>query len=123
MEPRPGSLSVVSCVASSTAKIITMPRLYTPLFLLSCLTAVLILPNFVLAHLIEIPAGKKECFFEDLHVHDKVSVFRCIHKIFLPDSSHTLDDCDLSGWRWRPPRHRLLGSHFPLPICGLSHTI
>lgn len=25
-----------------------------------------------LAHLIEVPAGKKECFFEDLHVNDKV---------------------------------------------------
>ncbi|KZV65808.1 supernatant protein factor, C-terminal domain-containing protein [Peniophora sp. CONT] len=27
-----------------------------------------------LAHLIEVPAGKKECFFEDLHVNDKMTV-------------------------------------------------
>ena len=53
-----------------------MPRPYTLSFLFSCLTFVLILPTVVLAHLIEIPAGKKECFFEDLHVHDKVSVGR-----------------------------------------------
>lgn len=25
------------------------------------------------AHMVEVPAGKKECFFEDLHVNDKVS--------------------------------------------------
>ncbi|KAG8704234.1 p24 complex component [Ceratobasidium sp. 395] len=26
------------------------------------------------AHMIEVPAGKKECFFEDLHVNDKMTV-------------------------------------------------
>lgn len=26
------------------------------------------------AHMIDVPAGKKECFFEDLHVHDKMTV-------------------------------------------------
>jgi hypothetical protein len=30
------------------------------------------LPALVSAHMVEVPAGKKECFFEDLHVHDKV---------------------------------------------------
>jgi len=72
-KPWPGSFFV--CVVVSTSpKVITMPRPYAISFLFSCLTFVLILPTFVLAHLIEIPAGKKECFFEDLHVHDKVSV-------------------------------------------------
>lgn len=111
----------VCVVCAVNCKVITMPRPYSPLFLFSCLASILILPTFVLAHLIEIPAGKKECFFEDLHVHDKVSVFRCVHKVFLPDSSYNLDDCDISGWRWRPPRYRLLGSHFPLSIRSLSH--
>jgi hypothetical protein len=30
------------------------------------------LPALISSHMIEVPAGKKECFFEDLHVHDKV---------------------------------------------------
>lgn len=25
------------------------------------------------AHMIDVPAGKKECFFEDLHINDKAS--------------------------------------------------
>ncbi|KAJ2933676.1 hypothetical protein H1R20_g3405, partial [Candolleomyces eurysporus] len=33
-----------------------------------------LLPALVSAHMIEVPAGKKECFFEDLHVHDKMTV-------------------------------------------------
>ncbi|KAF5393553.1 hypothetical protein D9757_000273 [Collybiopsis confluens] len=32
------------------------------------------LQSIVLAHLIDIPAGKKECFFEDLHKQDKMTV-------------------------------------------------
>ncbi|KAF5321650.1 hypothetical protein D9619_001005 [Psilocybe cf. subviscida] len=51
-----------------------MFRHYTPSFLLSCLAILAILPSLVSSHLIEIPAGKKECFFEDLHVHDKMTV-------------------------------------------------
>ena len=33
-----------------------------------------LLPALVFAHIIEVPAGKKECFFEDLHVRDKMTV-------------------------------------------------
>ncbi|CAL1700560.1 unnamed protein product [Somion occarium] len=33
-----------------------------------------VLPTFVLSHMIEVPASKKECFFEDLHVNDKMTV-------------------------------------------------
>ena len=32
----------------------------------------LVLPMLASAHMIEVPAAKKECFFEDLHVNDKV---------------------------------------------------
>ncbi|KDR83405.1 hypothetical protein GALMADRAFT_85507 [Galerina marginata CBS 339.88] len=51
-----------------------MLRLYTHSFLFSCLTILVLLPSLISAHLIEVPAGKKECFFEDLHVHDKMTV-------------------------------------------------
>ncbi|KAJ7937321.1 COPII-coated vesicle protein [Mycena leptocephala] len=33
-----------------------------------------LLPPLLSAHLIDIDAGKKECFFEDLHQHDKMTV-------------------------------------------------
>jgi len=49
----------------------TMPRLYD---LFSCLFILTILPSFVSAHLVEVTAGKKECFFEDLHINDKMTV-------------------------------------------------
>jgi hypothetical protein len=46
------------------------------LYTLSAVLSVLILlPLLVSAHSIEVAAGKKECFFEDLHVHDKVTTF------------------------------------------------
>lgn len=45
------------------------------LYTLSAVLSVFVfLPLLVSAHLIEVPAGKKECFFEDLHVHDKVHI-------------------------------------------------
>ncbi|CAG7848467.1 Endosomal protein P24B Flags: Precursor [Serendipita indica DSM 11827] len=34
----------------------------------------LFLSNSVFAHTIEIPASQKECFFEDLHTHDQMTV-------------------------------------------------
>ncbi|KAF5363397.1 hypothetical protein D9756_000813 [Leucocoprinus leucothites] len=44
-------------------------------YTLSAVLAVLILlPLLASAHMIEVAAGKKECFFEDLHVHDKMTV-------------------------------------------------
>ncbi|PPQ83289.1 hypothetical protein CVT25_004028 [Psilocybe cyanescens] len=55
-----------------------MIRLYTQHFLYSCIALLLIIPTLISAHLIEIPAGKKECFFEDLHVHDK-SLYNTSH--------------------------------------------
>ncbi|KAF8803824.1 supernatant protein factor, C-terminal domain-containing protein [Phlegmacium glaucopus] len=48
-----------------------MPRLHD---LFSCLLILTILPSFISAHLIEVAAGKKECFFEDLHINDKMTV-------------------------------------------------
>ncbi|KAF9490517.1 supernatant protein factor, C-terminal domain-containing protein [Pleurotus eryngii] len=37
-------------------------------------TAVFLLVASVSAHMIDVNAGKKECFFEDLHQHDKMTV-------------------------------------------------
>ncbi|KAG5654060.1 hypothetical protein H0H81_007786 [Sphagnurus paluster] len=52
-----------------------MARLpYTRSLLTTCLTLLAVIPILVSAHLIEVNAGHKECFFEDLHKHDKMTV-------------------------------------------------
>ncbi|KAJ6516165.1 emp24/gp25L/p24 family/GOLD-domain-containing protein [Mycena sanguinolenta] len=38
------------------------------------LSILFLLPTLLSAHLIDVDAGKKECFFEDLHQHDKMTV-------------------------------------------------
>ena len=48
-----------------------MLRHYTPTLSVMWLALILVLP-LVSGHMIEVPASKKECFFEDLHVNDKV---------------------------------------------------
>ena len=48
-----------------------MPRLHD---LLPCLFILTVLSSAISAHLIEVTAGKKECFFEDLHINDKMTV-------------------------------------------------
>lgn len=50
----------------------TMARLYTHTPLAICLSLLFLIQSLVSAHMIEVAAGKKECFFEDLHVNDKV---------------------------------------------------
>ena len=83
----------------------TMPRLYT---LLSWLVFFVYIPSLTLAHTIHVGAGKKECFFEDLHVNDQVRV------VYNPSAlpSHVNfpeDDSNVSSWwRW-PSGYRLLG--------------
>ncbi|KAH9998344.1 supernatant protein factor C-terminal domain-containing protein [Russula vinacea] len=42
--------------------------------LLLWLSSLFLLFHLVSSHLIEIPASKKECFFEDLHEHDQMTV-------------------------------------------------
>ncbi|PCH41231.1 COPII-coated vesicle protein [Wolfiporia cocos MD-104 SS10] len=51
-----------------------MSRHYTPSFFMLCLSLLAVIPTLVSAHMIEVPAGNKECFFEDLHVNDKMTV-------------------------------------------------
>ncbi|KAJ7228921.1 emp24/gp25L/p24 family/GOLD-domain-containing protein [Mycena pura] len=52
-----------------------MPRILYPRQLIAgWFTLLLLLPRFLSAHIIDVEAGKKECFFEDLHKHDKMTV-------------------------------------------------
>ncbi|THH33608.1 hypothetical protein EUX98_g596 [Antrodiella citrinella] len=48
-----------------------MARIYTHTLLTLCLSLFCLL---VQGHMIDVPASKKECFFEDLHVNDKMTV-------------------------------------------------
>lgn len=59
----------------------TMARPYTSGLLTMWCSLFLILPILVSSHMIEVPASKKECFFEDLHINDKVRVTYCSHVI------------------------------------------
>ena len=59
-------------LSSDFAASTTMRRHYTPTLSLMWLSLLLFLPLLVSGHMIEVPASKKECFFEDLHVNDKV---------------------------------------------------
>ncbi|RDB23201.1 Endosomal protein P24B [Hypsizygus marmoreus] len=47
---------------------------YTRRLLSAWLALFIVIPALVSAHLIEVAAGHKECFFEDLHKHDKMTV-------------------------------------------------
>ena len=71
---------------------------------LLCLSSLFLFFNLVSSHLIEVPASKKECFFEDLHINDQVLHVHLLTSIqgylaIVPDDSH------VSGWRRRPLGH------------------
>ena len=56
------------------------------------------------AHMIDVPPGKKECFFEDLHVNDKVSRVLVFYTICILTYGRVVlcvDDCDVPSRRWR----------------------
>jgi hypothetical protein len=76
--------------------------------LLLWLSSLFLFFQLVSSHLIEIPASKKECFFEDLHEHDQVlhaHLFTSVSRdlLIVPDDRH------VPGWRGRPLGHRFLG--------------
>ena len=50
----------------------TMSRTWTHPALAIWTVFLLVWPTVVSSHMIEVSAGKKECFFEDLHINDKV---------------------------------------------------
>ncbi|KAF8665683.1 hypothetical protein AX16_000136 [Volvariella volvacea WC 439] len=51
-----------------------MTSAYTQRLLLAFFSLLYVVPALVGAHLIEVSAGKKECFFEDLNTNDKMTV-------------------------------------------------
>ncbi|KAI0347553.1 supernatant protein factor C-terminal domain-containing protein [Trametopsis cervina] len=51
-----------------------MPRAQTGSLLSVWIRLLLLLPSIVYAHMIEVSAAKKECFFEDLRKNDKMTV-------------------------------------------------
>jgi hypothetical protein len=75
--------------------------------LATLLVACGILAAFVAAHRIDIPAGGKECFFEDLHTEDKVRA-PSINNPKLDLMAGTTDDSDVSSRGRRTPRYRFL---------------
>ena len=83
-----------------------MPRTYTLAALTLWTVLLLVLPSLVSAHMIEVPAGKKECFFEDLHKNDKVRNHTNVYlKVKATIDLDSIDDSHLpSGWR-RTPGH------------------
>lgn len=92
--------------ASLSSSPTQMPSILS--LLIHGLALLALLPALASAHMIEVPAGKKECFFEDLHVHDKVRP-HTPHPFNMPHSSP--DDGHVSSRRRRPIRYRLLGVH------------
>jgi hypothetical protein len=75
-----------------------------PVLLLAVI--VYFISTFANAHTIEVAASQKECFFEDLHVHDQVPItpiygFGC--------SRISVDDSYISSRRWWTYGYRLLG--------------
>jgi len=96
------------------------------LYTLSAVLSVLILlPLLVSAHLIEVSAGKKECFFEDLHVHDKVHMHSS--RSWWAQVGHVLDDCIIPSRRRGALRYRLLGSYLSIwdrqPFTSWNHQL
>jgi len=84
----------------------SMARIYPPLGLL-CFLFLPLLQSWVSAHMIEVGAGKKECFFEDLHKNDKVCMVLLM--LLFDIDGLCIDDGDISSWRGRSSRYRFLG--------------
>jgi hypothetical protein len=85
--------------ATTPYSAILMARIYPSLGLL-CFSILALLHSLVLAHMIEVPAGNKECFFEDLHKNDKV---RMELLTALLNVDQPIDDGNIPSWRWRSP--------------------
>ncbi len=75
-----------------------MLRHYTPTLAIMWLALLFVLP-LVSGHMIEVPASKKECFFEDLHVNDKVCPLSTINWVgFSPAYTDDGDVPSRRGW-------------------------
>ncbi|KAJ3996033.1 emp24/gp25L/p24 family/GOLD-domain-containing protein [Lentinula boryana] len=92
-----------------------------PLFLLqkliaSWLVLLLAAQHFAYAHMIDVPAGKKECFFEDLHKQDKASLIMTV-TYQVGGGGHL----DIDFWL-ADPEGRLLGKQVKQSTGTLSVT-
>lgn len=58
------------CSRPPPSRSTTMARHTSGILLSLCISVLILLPS-VFSHMIEVPAAKKECFFEDLHKNDK----------------------------------------------------
>jgi hypothetical protein len=88
---------------------------------LLCLSSLFLFFHFVSSHLVEVPASKKECFFEDLHVNDQVHLdsprlSNCLTLI-------VTDDRHVPGWWRRPLGHRFLGEIRTILVCSPPLTL
>ncbi|KAI0938237.1 hypothetical protein AcV7_003477 [Taiwanofungus camphoratus] len=80
--------------------------------LLLWVSLLLTLSAFVSAHMIEVSAGKKECFFEDLHINDKMTV-----TCQVGGGGHL----DIDFWL-ADPDHNALGKHLKQSTGTVSIT-
>lgn len=58
------------------------------------------------AYMVEVPASRKECFFEDLHENDKARIRK---PTAIEVLTQTIDDSNLSSRRWGTHGYRFLG--------------
>jgi hypothetical protein len=89
---------------------ILMFQRWARLPLLLAIMAILFVSTPTKAHTIEVPASKKECFFEDLHTHDQVAHPSRGHHVKLYSLINLIsDDYNISSRRWWTYGYRLLG--------------
>lgn len=80
----------------------SMPPSFLQRLVAGWLAILLALQYTAYAHMIDVPAGKKECFFEDLHKQDKASSTVVRHQ---PASEQLPDDCNVSSGGRRSSGH------------------
>jgi len=86
-----------------------LARIYTPIL---CLLLLLFTPLIASAHMIEVAAGQKECFFEDLHKDDKMTITYQVGGGGHLDIDFWLED----------PHEKVLAKHIKLSTSTVSIT-
>jgi len=81
--------------------------------LFSCLVLFVYIPSLTLAHTIHVDAGRKECFFEDLHVNDQMTVTYQVG-----DGGHL----DIDFWV-QDPTGTVLGKHIKQSTGQVAITV
>jgi len=89
--------------ANAPAPSKSIMSVYTQRLFLGWLSLLCFLQALVHAHMIDVVAGKKECFFEDLHKQDKVRLV-AVDTAYI-NRKFYVDDCYVSSRWWWTPRH------------------